>query len=975
MKNLIRWNSLRFLIALAVALNVGFTFGLSTSAMASGPVIVTPASPDWAFVNDNGTTGDWTAGFQNGPATPPLGSGSVHVTLSSAGAGILFGTQKYQGTRLADIQTLSYSTYTNLSPAAMAFQINYDPDVTTIEAGTWYGRLIYEPYLNGAVTNGSWQTWDTINSGAGKWWASPNANSPVDDTCTQASPCTWSTLIASWPNIGIRNDSLSFIQFKAGSNWNGFDGNVDNFSIEIGGNTDTYDFELPSEVYVNATWAGTTTGADPDGAGPATSFGADAFDTIQGGANGVATGGTVHVAAGTYVENVTIATPLTLAGADQATTIIEPAVSDPNCGDNSIGASLCSGASNIILVQADNVTIHHLTLDGDNPALTSGVSVGGADLDARNGIITNHNVGTYNGLVVHHATVKNIFLRGMYDSTGSFNFHDNTVTNVRASPYSIAMFAWYGPGTMANNTVSYANDAISANHSKGIQFLNNTIANSGSGVHTDNAGDGGGVADVIQGNTVSDCDVANGGYGIFVFVPYLAPTVKDNTVINCQYGLSAWGQGAAVTTSFTGNTVTGPGTGVAGSVGAYITTDMIGYGYSDVAVNFSGNVITNSETGVLLTADKPSWEPDPFIPKTINATFNCNQIDSNGNGADKGVNGTINNDLTYNWWGSATGPAAPDNPTGSGNSVAAGIQYSPWLSASVCSVTPPYTTSTSITSDAPDPSSPGQSVAIAFSVVNVFGSGPVPVGTVDVTDGASTICTAVALDGSGNGNCNFTFTSSGSHILTATFTPANSADFQSSTGTASHMVTTLHTTKSAGHYDGWILESKHSSGQGKTLNSTAPTFILGDDGANRQYRSILSFNTRLPAGAVITGITLKIRQSGAPEGSSPFNTLGNITVDVKKGTFGTIYLQPGDFNAPATQASALTIFNTPVHGWYSTTLGSAADSLINKAGTTQIRLRFTTPSNNNREADYLKFYSGNAALYNQPQLIIEYYVP
>ncbi len=100
---------------------------------------------------------------------------------------------------------------------------------------------------------------------------------------------------------------------------------------------------------------------------------------------------------------------------------------------------------------------------------------------------------------------------------------------------------------MANNTVSYANDAISANHSKGIQFLNNTVSNSGSGVHTDNAGDSGGVADLIQGNTITDC--TTDGYGIFVFVPYLAPTVNNNTVTNCAIGLSAWGQGAAVTTS------------------------------------------------------------------------------------------------------------------------------------------------------------------------------------------------------------------------------------------------------------------------------------------------------------------------------------------------------------------------------------------------------------------------------------------
>ena len=37
------------------------------------------------------------------------------------------------------------------------------------------------------------------------------------------------------------------------------------------------------------------------------------------------------------------------------------------------------------------------------------------------------------------------------------------------------------------------------------------------------------------------------GYGVWVFVPYLAPTVDHNTITNCSVGLSIWGQGAPVT--------------------------------------------------------------------------------------------------------------------------------------------------------------------------------------------------------------------------------------------------------------------------------------------------------------------------------------------------------------------------------------------------------------------------------------------
>ncbi|MEW5829984.1 MAG: hypothetical protein AB1846_13910 [Chloroflexota bacterium] len=44
-------------------------------------------------------------------------------------------------------------------------------------------------------------------------------------------------------------------------------------------------------------------------------------------------------------------------------------------------------------------------------------------------------------------------------------------------------------------------------------------------------------------------------------------------------------------------------------------------------------------------------------------------------------------------------------------------------------------------------------------------------------------------------------------------------------------------------------------------------------------------------------------------------------------------------------------------------------------GVTQFRLRFARDDNDDKGADCLKFFSGNAALWARPQLIIEYYVP
>ena len=150
-----------------------------------------------------------------------------------------------------------------------------------------------------------------------------------------------------------------------------------------------------------------------------------------------------------------------------------------------------------------------------------------------------------------------------------------------------------------------------------------------------------------------NCTGKPGAYGIWTFVPYLAPTVNGNTITNCDVGLSAWGQGAAVTHQFTNNIVSG--SLAAESVGAYITTDWISWGYSDISVNFSGNTITGFETGVYLTADQQSWNPAAFTAQTINATFHLNQIHGTTNGVDMGTAGTYMADFENNWWGPASG--------------------------------------------------------------------------------------------------------------------------------------------------------------------------------------------------------------------------------------------------------------------------------------------------------------------------------
>ena len=394
------------------------------------------------------------------------------------------------------------------------------------------------------------------------------------------------------------------------------------------------------------------------------------FNSIQAAINAAQPGATITIGPGSYDENVVVDKPLTLKGAG-VTTVIYPAISAPVCSPG----SLCGGAaSNIVLVQADNVTITNLRLEGNNPALTSGVVRNGADIDARNGIITNHAVGHFNNLTVSKVKVSDVYLRGIYASSErTFNFNHDTVENVMGEEASIAMFNFGGSGVMASNKVTSANDAISANHSTGTQFLANVIKKSGSGIHTDNNGESG-SADVIKGNTVRECKV--NGYGIFVYVPYVSPTVESNKISGCSVGLAAYGGAVSGQgPTFTSNSVNGTGAATTGTTyGAYLTTDQLGFAYGNLTATLTGNTLSHFNTGMFVTQTNPTTGQPAGGQATITASPN-NSFLANGTGANGEPGTTVN--AANDWWGCTKGP----NMGGACNTALGTVTYTPWLTA------------------------------------------------------------------------------------------------------------------------------------------------------------------------------------------------------------------------------------------------------------------------------------------------------
>ena len=179
--------------------------------------------------------------------------------------------------------------------------------------------------------------------------------------------------------------------------------------------------------------------------------------------------------------------------------------------------------------------------------------------------------------------------------------------------------------------------------------------------------------------------------------------------------------------------------------------------------------------------------------------------------------------------------------------------------------------------------------------------------------------------------------------------------------------------------DGWVVESSRTSSHGGSTSSGATTIRMGDDASRRQYRSVLSFSTAgIPDTAVITGVTLKVRKQGVTGGGDPVSKFGGFVADLKKGYFGTgTSLRAADFQASASKSTGASK-TALVDGWYSIDLNSAK-AYVNKtatgSGLTQIRLRFKTGDNNNRVANYLRLYSGDASAGSRPRLVVTYYLP
>ncbi len=182
--------------------------------------------------------------------------------------------------------------------------------------------------------------------------------------------------------------------------------------------------------------------------------------------------------------------------------------------------------------------------------------------------------------------------------------------------------------------------------------------------------------------------------------------------------------------------------------------------------------------------------------------------------------------------------------------------------------------------------------------------------------------------------------------------------------------------KSVKNFDGWVLESGENTNVGRAQDKNSTTLYAGDDKKDRQYRSILSFDTSsLPDNAVIVSAQVDVKRQGVV-GTDPFSTHGVLLLEIRNGAFSkALALQASDFSDAASPGSVRDQFAPLTFTWYRAELSAANLPIINKYGATQFRLFFSRDDNDDQNADYVKFFSGNSTEDNKPVLTVTYYVP
>ncbi len=236
-KNAVAATAAAALLSLAVAVTGSSIAGASTVQVRQLQVT------NWFGFNEgpSGSLGNVT--LVPGPATPPAGTGSAKLQVDSTGRASL-GTNEFKGTPLSQIAQMDYWGYVvggTTNQLVLTFDVTYD---TTLGSTAYQGRLTFVPSTPPPAD--SWRHLNALTDGT--WFGS---QSPGSTVCSQSSPCTWSQVLAHFPNAAIRNDPIgqgALLLRLGGPVTGGATAYVDDLTVATGAASTTTDFEAGGSI-------------------------------------------------------------------------------------------------------------------------------------------------------------------------------------------------------------------------------------------------------------------------------------------------------------------------------------------------------------------------------------------------------------------------------------------------------------------------------------------------------------------------------------------------------------------------------------------------------------------------------------------------------------------------------------------------------------------------------------------------------
>jgi parallel beta-helix repeat protein len=420
-------------------------------------------------------------------------------------------------------------------------------------------------------------------------------------------------------------------------------------------------------VAAAATWYVDPTGTDDGSHGTGT--GTSAWKTIQYAVGQVGAGDTIMVAAGTYLELVTINKPITVLGATHDVNKNGYTVPGSYAWDDSVESIIQAPDPSAIhsaivdIVDTSDVTFEGFVVEELSANSNKGDSllrVYAHNVACHNIVVMNNVIGPFTNTSSQDGQQGRMALylvnnpySDLYGITNS-HFSGNKIFGAEGNGDNIFIWSSYksygasGPASMSGTVIE--DNEISGSHRSGIEtaggFSDLTIRNNrifgnfklggdspdlkygngivmirGSGDKADSLGFG--PVDVtIENNDIHD----NDGHGI-----YMGPNNQDVTITE-------------------------------------------------------NNIYNNGDEGIIVDLIGNYWNPDfevsagPYtnLGGSTNVIADHNNIYNNGSGAE--VNGTPTNgfvlDATYSWWGADDGPSGAG--PGGGDAVSANVDFVPW---------------------------------------------------------------------------------------------------------------------------------------------------------------------------------------------------------------------------------------------------------------------------------------------------------